>query len=229
MHYFRVVWCFTIAVLAMLFTACGNDLSRSKAKKEIEDSITFKEPPAIYIEIGTLGEQCIPLSPERDKGNLLLRELGILRIEKTGPSLWNVSLTEKGKELFARLQQTPYGGSKEKGCDYQQITLPLATREIIEVTGIQRDGNKSIAEFSWKWAPTEFGRALFEDTAEYKALTPQEKEWLKDKVEGGAFVNAGIAVGGVDRSIILTDFPVKAHVKLSTATFHLYDDGWRLD
>ena len=230
-HYSRVLWLFTIAVLAIVLTACSNDLSRSSAQSKIEKSLDFEQSPELHARIGTVGAQCYEyaINPDKDEELLFLRDLGILELKKLNKTLWQVSLTDKGNQLFKRIRQEPYGGKVENGCDYKQINLPLVSREMIGVTGIRREGSKSFAEFRWKWVPTEFGRMLFEDSPEYNSLTAEQKQRLKDTIEGYGRID--LRVSGIDRSILLTDVPIdQFHSQTSsTAVFRLYDDGWRLD
>jgi hypothetical protein len=226
----RVLGYFTIAVLTVFLTACSNDLSRSNAKSQIEKTFGFETGPGLNVKIGIIGV-CneYSLNPDKDQELQFLRDRGILDVKNVNKRLWQVSLTEKGAQLAKRMQQEPYAKQVENGCDYQLLSLPLVSREMIGVTGIRREGNKSVAEFRWKWVPTEFGRMLFADSPEYKSLTLEQKERLKYVIQLHSEIEHPVT--GIDESILLTDFPIEPYrvQTTSTAIFHLYDDGWRLD
>lgn len=50
------------------------------------------------------------------------------------------------------------------------ISIPVARRELIAITGIAKDGTTADVEFTWKWTPlNEIGAALFSSDVQYKS------------------------------------------------------------
>ena len=50
------------------------------------------------------------------------------------------------------------------------VTIPVAKRELVEVTGISKQGNIADVEFTWKWNPlNEIGAALYSGDLHYKS------------------------------------------------------------
>jgi carbohydrate-selective porin OprB len=50
------------------------------------------------------------------------------------------------------------------------FAIPVARRELLEITGISKQGNLADVEFIWKWAPlNEVGAALYSGELRYKS------------------------------------------------------------
>jgi hypothetical protein len=226
-----------IAVCAPLSCASSTRLDRSKAADLIRRSSQFTQPYAIIIRHQKDSRQLDPISPSetKEQGQAraveeyfnaspyrgVLRELGLMTAsatyvkttmygEREGPSLYNldVRLTEKGEQLWHDLNMP-----------VDPATLPLALRELVQITGITGGDEKSrraTIEFSWKWLPTLAGRAMTRGTPEFERLPERLKKQFNE--EGVSVFNIGahppLELGGTQRSV---------------ATFVLYDDGWRLE
>jgi hypothetical protein len=51
------------------------------------------------------------------------------------------------------------------------LTIPVARRELVAVTGISKQGNSGDVEFSWRWNPlNEIGAALYSGDVHYKSV-----------------------------------------------------------
>lgn len=227
-----------LAIAAVLVAAPGcsaQGLGRPGAKKLIEESEKFKAPVAVTLKVeGDV--RLFPQSPdeierevrERALRNYLssnpavavLRYLGYVQADATvvrayeeknvrgfpvkSPWVLKIepALTEKGKSLAASHGVT--GGN----------AVVLARREVVEVTGVRERAGQAAADFTWKLAPTEAGKA-FDPTSDIFRNLPQELRDALTKSRGvGPFGRAATQ----DWSL----------VNKATADFQKYDDGWRL-
>lgn len=85
--------------------------------------------------------------------------------------------------------------------------IPLARKELIEVTGIAKTSDTvAQVQYAWKEVPTEVGRAFISGSPEYQKLPPSLQQTLSGRNQ-------------------LKDYGKTKH---GTAVFMLYDDGWRL-
>lgn len=76
---------------------------------------------------------------------------------------WDVLLTPSGVETIRTLVS-----AEESAKPF--ITIPVAKREFVAITGIAKQGNSADVEFTWKWAPlNEIGAALYSPDATYKS------------------------------------------------------------
>jgi hypothetical protein len=73
----------------------------------------------------------------------------------TPPPCWDVVLTPAGADTFRPLAAP---------ADLQRPTfaVPAATRELLQITGISRQGNAADVDFTWRWIPSnEVGAAFY--------------------------------------------------------------------
>ena len=79
------------------------------------------------------------------------------------PACWDVTLTPLGVETFRDL--IPKGAETS-----QYVSVAVAKRELVSVTGISKDGNFADVEFRWKWTPlNEVGAALYAGGIQYES------------------------------------------------------------
>jgi hypothetical protein len=79
------------------------------------------------------------------------------------PACWDVALTPLGVETFRDLIPKDAAVS-------QFFSVPVAKRELVEVTGISKEGNFADVEFRWKWTPlNEVGAALNAGGVQYNS------------------------------------------------------------
>ncbi|HEX8163538.1 MAG TPA: hypothetical protein VF538_16835 [Pyrinomonadaceae bacterium] len=225
----------TFCILIVLAMGCsGNmgDLTRDNARKLIEDSERFKAPLVVILK----DQKELPLRPESpdeteqeararvidmhlssNPALAVLRRLGYTEVRATLvrharvpdralPEPWvfnlELTLTDKGREA-----------AKSQGLTDDK-TVPLARREVVEVTGVRKEGIRGEAEFTWKAVPTEAGQAFDLTSDTFKSLPPELREALTKARGIGPFASSATI-----------DW---ADVHKTSAVFQKYDDGWRL-
>lgn len=229
----------TILLLALTLLAApgcagAKQLDRSSAGRMIEASEKFKAPITaamkeekefkIFPDSSDETEQAVRervlrIYVESHPSVAVLRHLGYVEVNvsvvepprqtvkgssATTPWVLNIepALTEKGRALANSQGLT---GDK---------AVPLAKRELVEVTGVREQGGQAAADFTWQAVPNEAGEALDPSSATFKGL-PQELQAALRKERGiGPFSRAAAASWG--------------QVNKATAGFQKYDDGWRL-
>lgn len=226
-----------LITFVLSLAACGGtgELTRSSAQKIIAESEKFKAPIAVALQRDD-DFRLFPDPPDETEQEVrarvlriylsshstltVLRHLGYVDVNisvaepyqvKTirgfsTPSPWvfNIepTLTGKGKEM-ARSQ----GSADDRA-------LPLARREVVEVTGVRQRDREAVVDFTWKTIPSEAGRALDPATDTFKSLPPELQQEL----------TRSRGIGSLDRGETRNwDQVLKA-----TAGFQKYDDGWRL-
>ena len=231
LHMVTIILCaFVIAT-----PGCGvgtKDLTRESALKLIEDSERFKAP----ISADLKDQKELPLRPDSpdeteqeararvvdmhlssNPALAVLRHLGYAEVRATlvrharvpdralpEPWVFNLepTLTDKGMEA-----------AKSQGLTGDKA-MPLARREMVEVTGVRKEGIRGEAEFTWKAVPTEVGKAFDPTSDTFKSLPPELRDALTKSRGIGPFASsATIDWAGIHKS---------------AAAFQRYDDGWRL-
>lgn len=239
---------FPLLVLAFTLVGCGSkDLSRAEAQRLIEQSGDFKQPFALELMQGdTLlpygkslavlktGAEETPAQAasrkvreyyEQNPQIAVAAHLGLVeaRVRTLDPAQpkstgWNPNprwgfeeeylATDQAKALWKRYDLPPTARS-----------VPLAGKEIIEVTGIaEPDAARRTAQFTWRYAPNEAGCHLDTATAEFQALPPELRQLLDGTLPSGAVVPK--------RENKTMTF---ANPRPGEAVFRRYDDGWRLE
>jgi hypothetical protein len=170
---------FAFALLALSLACSPRDfLTRRLAAELITASDAFKAVQKFWLRTGTTSNEDYT-SPEY----MVLQRRGWITAanvpcspEAKRPSCWDVALTPLGVGVFRDL--IPVNAIQS-----QYVSVPVARRELVGITGISKNGASAEVEFSWRWVPlNEVGQALYAEGVHYK----------------------------------------------STATFRLYDDGWRI-
>jgi hypothetical protein len=231
LHMVPIILCaFVIAT-----PGCGvstKDLTRESARELIEDSEKFKAPISAHLK-DQKELPLRPISPDETEEQALsrlidmhlssnptlavLRHLGYAEVRGTlvrrarvqagtlpEPWIFNLetTVTDKGR-----------GAARSQGLTGDKA-VPLARREVVEVTGVRKEGIRGEAEFTWKAVPTEAGKAFDPSSDTFKSLPPELREALTRSRGIGPF--AGSAT---------IDW---ADIHKSAAAFQKYDDGWRL-
>jgi hypothetical protein len=227
-------FCFCFIIFAALGCSGGpRELTRESARRLITESQQFKQPIAVNLK----DDDDLPVQPRaRDEtaeqaqeralntyfsSSLtigVLSELGYVAVKPVlvkpaqlqgGPleiTPWffkvEVTLTDKGRQL-AKAQ----GLTDEKA-------VPLAHREIVEVTGIRTQGIAGAAEFTWQAVPTEAGKGFDPTTDVFKSLPPELQQVLTKSRGIGPFASSATIDWNVSHKAM--------------ANFQKYDDGWRL-
>ena len=154
-------------IVLFLLTSCSprDFLTRRLATDLLSASDEFKTPQQFLLQIGLVSNKdyvapeslvlqhrgWISASPARCSGGLL------------PPPCWNLLLTPSGVEAIRTIIPSDAAGKSS-------LTIPVARREFLGVTGISKQGNSADVEFTWKWAAlNEVGAALYSGDLHYKS------------------------------------------------------------
>jgi len=140
-------------------------LTRHLAADLISSSDSFKTPQKFWLRLGTTSNQDY-LSPEY----LVLQRRGWITAAKVTcppgidpPPCWDVALTPLGVGAFRDL----IAPHQEQA---QYFSVPVARRQLTEVTGIAKANGLADVDFQWKWFPlNEVGQALYTGGVRYKS------------------------------------------------------------
>ena len=151
--------------LLLVLTACSprDFLTRRLATDLISASPDLKASQEFMLRTGIVTSNNYP-SPEY----LVLQNHGWISATTVActrglapPPCWNILLTPSGAETVRA--QIPADQTERSS-----ISLPVARREFITVTGIAKGANSADVEFEWKWVPlNEIGEALYSRDLRY--------------------------------------------------------------
>jgi|SRR5579859_2892644 len=156
----------TIALLPVMFLlACSprDFLTRRLATDLISASPAFRATQQFTLQTGIISNQNY-LAPE----NLVFQHHGWISVSParctpglTPPPCWDVLLTPSGVDTIRSLVPA-------EQAERSSLEFPVARRELVQVTGITRDGNQADVDFTWKWVPlNEVGAALYSADLRY--------------------------------------------------------------
>jgi hypothetical protein len=111
-------------------------------------------------------------------------------------------VSEKGKKMW-----------EDAKLPINEAAVPIAEKQLVEVTGITRQNENFQVEFTWKWMPNELGKSLDSSTEEFAKLPEKIKQDLIAP-NGLKSRNQTLSWEGGNRQ--------------GKATFRAYDDGLRL-
>lgn len=230
----------------LLFGCNSKELSRSQAQSLIEKSDNFKQPFALELMQGevlqTYGKSMYILKSgvetpdqaaarrlkeyfERNPQLAVANHLGLVEVkiktlnsEQPTPRYTDVEpkwrfeedylATDKAKVLW-----------KEYDLQPTERSVPLAEKEIVEITGITKQGeDQAAAQFTWKYVPNEIGKAFDKSTSEFKSL-PSELQQLLD----GTLPPSDLVSRRENKTMAFSS------IRQGQALFRRYDDGWRLE
>ena len=156
----------TALISILLATACSprDFLSRRLAADLISGTDQFKSPQQYVLQTGIISNKDY-LSPEY----LVLQHHGWITVTSapctgglTPPPCWDVLLSPSGVEAVRTAAPEQSAQSS--------ISIPVARRQLQEITGITKDGGSADVEFTWKWIPlNEIGGALYSADMRYKS------------------------------------------------------------
>jgi hypothetical protein len=151
----------------LLLTSCSprDFLTRRLAGDLISNSDFFKTPQQFILQTGVLSNKDY-LSPEF----LVLQRRGWINATAVScpqglgpPPCWDVLLTPSGVETVRTVV------SQEES-QKPAITIPVARRALVRVTGISKQAIVADVEFTWKWVPlNEIGAALYPGDLRYRS------------------------------------------------------------
>jgi hypothetical protein len=154
-----------LGVLLCLTLACSRRdfLTRRLAAELISGSEVFNAPQVFWLKTGTVSNQEFT-SPD----SLVLQRRGwIIGIQKDClPNVepapcWDVVLSPAGVDTFRPLiHNAPEG----------LVSIKVARRELVGITGISKAGNFADVEFTWHWiSMNEVGAALYDSGVHYRS------------------------------------------------------------
>lgn len=155
-----------LALLVPLFACSARDfLTRRLAAELLTSSETFKATQKFWLRIGTTSNADYT-SPEY----MVLQRRGWITAasvpcapETKVPACWDVALTPLGVGVFRELIPA-------NAIQSQYVSVPVARRELVRITGISKNGTSAEVEFSWRWIPlNEVGQALYAEGMQYKS------------------------------------------------------------
>lgn len=159
---------FALVLATVLQAACSprDFLTRRYAGDLISASAPFKISQRFVLQTGVVSSRDYP-SPEY----LVLQHHGWISANSAPcprdlapPPCWDILLTPSGVDAVRATLPTDQAGAS-------QISIPVAKRELIAVTGIAKQGNAGDAEFTWRWVPlNEIGAALYSGDVHYKSV-----------------------------------------------------------
>jgi hypothetical protein len=159
---------FAAVLLTGIFLSCSprDFLTRRLASDLISASDPFKSAQQFTLQTGVVSSKSYP-SPEY----LVLQRHGWISATPfrcpanlTPPPCWDILMTPSGVDTIRTMVSSDETGKPT-------ITLPVARRALLEVTGISKQDGTADVEFTWKWTPlNEIGAALYSGDLRYKSL-----------------------------------------------------------
>jgi hypothetical protein len=153
--------------LLLFAIACSprDFLTRRLAADLIAGSDTFQMPQQFWLRTGPVSNKDYT-SPEY----LVLQRHGWITASNvacpaniTPPPCWDVILTPFGIDTIRNWVPTSVGKS-------HYFSVPVARRELLDITGITRNGNMADVDFRWRWvALNELGSGLYAPNMDYRS------------------------------------------------------------
>lgn len=160
---------FNLALLLFLLvlSSCSarDFLTRRLASDLISASPDLKAPQSFLLRTGIVTSKDYP-SPEY----LVLQNHGWISAATVAcpagllpPPCWNIVLSPSGVDV---VHSSITGDQAAKS----SISLPVARRELLGVTGVAKQDNSADVEFEWEWVPlNEIGEALYSRDLRYRS------------------------------------------------------------
>ena len=155
-----------VLFLLVLASCSARDfLTRRLASDLISVSPDLKVPQSFLLRTGIVTGKDYP-SPEY----LVLQNHGWISAATVAcpagmlpPPCWNIVLSPSGVDV---IHSSITGAQAAKS----SISLPVARRELLDITGIAKQGNSANVEFEWKWVPlNEMGESLYSRDLRYRS------------------------------------------------------------
>jgi hypothetical protein len=163
---FKLSRCLVFALLGLAIACSPRDfLTRRLATDLIAGSETFKTTQLFWLRTGVISNKDYT-SPEY----LVLRRHGWIT-GSTAPCTpdlgvapcWDVVITPLGVDALRDWVAATAATS-------QYISVPVAQRELLGLSGIRKNGNFGDVDFQWRWAAVnEVGAALYAKGTEYNS------------------------------------------------------------
>ncbi len=138
-------------------------LSRRLATDLLSTSDAFKTPQQFVLQTGVISNKDY-VSPEY----LVLQHHGWISATTapcsagmTPPPCWDVLLTPSGVDTVRALVSAD-------DATKSSLSIPVARRELVAVTGITKQSGSADVDFTWRWVPSnEVGAALYSGDLHY--------------------------------------------------------------
>jgi hypothetical protein len=157
-----------LCLFITLLTACSprDVLSRRLAADLISASDVFRSSQHFVVQTGIVSNKDYASSEY-----LVLQHHGWISASTIActPSLtpapcWDILLTPSGVETVRSLIPSEEAAKPS-------ISIPVARRTLVEITGISKEGSVADVEFIWKWNPVnEIGAALYSSDVHYRSV-----------------------------------------------------------
>lgn len=154
-------------LLSLVLASCSarDFLTRRLALDLISASPDLKAPQSFLLRTGIVTGKDYP-SPEY----LVLQNHGWISAATVAcpagllpAPCWNIVLSPSGVDV---IHSSIAGEAAAKS----SISLPVARRELLGITGVAKQDNSADVEFEWKWVPlNEFGEALYSRDLRYRS------------------------------------------------------------
>jgi hypothetical protein len=153
------------ALLLLISCSPRDFLTRRLATDLLSASDEFKTPQQFLLQTGIVSNKDY-VAPE----SLVLQHRGWISANPARcsagllpPPCWNLLLTPSGIEAIRTIVSS-------EAASKSSLTIPVAKREFLGVTGITKQGSLADVEFTWKWtALNEVGAALYSGDLRYKS------------------------------------------------------------
>jgi hypothetical protein len=156
-----------LLLVVWMFVGCSprDFLSRRLAADLISASDVFRTSQQYVLQTGVVSNKDY-LAPEF----LILEHHGWISVASAHcpagmvpPPCWDVLLTPSGADTVRALVPA-------EDADKPTFTIPVARRELIDITGIFKQGDSADVEFIWRWVPlNEIGAALYSSDVHSKS------------------------------------------------------------
>src|ERR1700757_4340558 len=155
-----------LGTIFLLSCSARDFLTRRLATDLIAASEDLKTQQRFVLQTGLLSNKDYP-SPEY----LVLQHRGWISAAAapctpglTPPPCWEITLTPSGADTIHAIIPAEQAGKAS-------LSLPVARKQVVDVTGISKQGNSADVEFLWKWVPlNEVGAALYSGDVHYKSI-----------------------------------------------------------
>lgn len=218
-----------LAILLVVVGCSKGTLDRKIAAEKINQEFS-KRRERILVRIGRVGLHCetrsengktvdLEWESKYDVAFLIAQAAGYVDISPDGEGFWKISLNDRGQAFVNAYHIVPEAPPASSHCGYQFYSMPLATAQVVAVTGIIPDQNTCQAEVTWNWSLTELGKGLRANGNIYSALTEVQRGGLQDWLYANPGPRLPIPAPSDE------DMKTLHH---DTVQFVKYDDGWRI-
>jgi hypothetical protein len=153
----------------LLFLAGCSRMDRSQVGRAIQLEMRIHGDVYLYLDIGRIGN-CETIDPQYSPEPYVLhpdpetipyvaaQKAGLVTISQDGNDYWKVELTDLGRSLSEKLPHDKH--AVKNGCDYHSMRFPVARQELIEMSRVRGDSERTEAEYKWKWKSLEAANRL---------------------------------------------------------------------